>query len=171
MFLSRVLPLTGLVLTQTLLSFFAASLYLCPLRLLLGHHSQARLFPVLTRQQDHQQDESQTARVTAAATGAGVVLWMQDVQEHAATASSSSSPPSSSAPAGLPRPPPLSGEGGGGGGDDAKTKPSNNEAAAEWLAAERLSFKEILARADPRAEFRWRRQLEEGMGEEVGGGR
>lgn len=145
------------------------------------HQSQARLFPVL----EHQQDEGQAAGVTAAA---GVVMWMQDVQEHASASASSSS----SAPSGLPLPPPTSGDGGGATNtepDSSKRDYGRNKApapaVAEWLAAERLSFKEILARADPGAEFNWRRQLEEGMveasggpssarpggGEDVGGGR
>lgn len=33
----------------------------------------------------------------------------------------------------------------------------------DWLSGERLSFKDILARADPAKEFRWRRGLEENM--------
>ena len=121
---------------------------------------QARLFPVL-RQEGH----------TAAADS---VLWMQDVEGHASSRSlstSSSSPPSSleevqSSPT-----------------DGAGLASSSIEATKAWLAAERLSFKEILARADPCAEFKWRRHLEEGLGAyhplekegqgsgEVGGGR
>lgn len=81
---------------------------------------------------------------------------------HASVASSSS------AQAGVPPPPPVSGEGGGD-VNNSKADEKGHKAAAEWLAAERLSFKEILARADPGAEFRWRRQLEEEMVEASGG--
>lgn len=42
------------------------------------------------------------------------------------------------------------------------------ETTKAWLAAERLSFKEILTRADPAAEFKWRRRLEKDI---LGGGR
>eukprot|EP00903_Cladosiphon_okamuranus_P018207 g16748.t1 len=118
----------------------------------------ARLFPVLT----HQQDEGQAANA-AVTNAAGVVMWMQDVQEHASAATSSS------APAGLPQPPPVSGEGGCSAANNEDSQNAPNKAAAEWLAAERLSFKEILARADPGAEFKWRRKLEEGMVEASGG--
>lgn len=120
------------------------------------NNSQARLFPVLT----HQQDQERTATAIPAAAAAGVVMWMQDVQEHASAA------PASSAPAAGP---PISEEGGGNGNGDASNG-HKKSAAAAWLAAERLSFKEILARADPGAEFKWRRQLEEGMVEASGGG-
>lgn len=91
---------------------------------------QARLFPVLKQPQGD--------KLAASAAAADVVMWMQDVQDHAASSSSA-----------------------GAAGPDGRA----TTAAAEWLSAERLSFKEILARADPGAEFKWRRQLEEGMGE------
>lgn len=75
------------------------------------------------------------------------VMWMQAVKDHA---------PSSTSPAsaGSPTPP---------GGDVATAGCSSAEAAKAWLVSERLSFKTILARADPSAEFQWRRDLEEGM--------
>lgn len=94
---------------------------------------------------------------------------MQNVQEHAAAASFSSG----AAARGLP---PLT----SGDGDAAMKTDTNTQTlmTEKWLAAERLSFKEILARADPGAEFKWRRQLEEGMElkdplteDGVGGGR
>lgn len=120
---------------------------------------QARLFPVL-KQEGH-------------AAAADSVLWMQDVEGHA---SSCSSPSSSSPLSSLKevQSSPI---------DGAGLASSSIEATKAWLAAERLSFKEILARADPCAEFKWRRHLEEGVGAnqplekevqgsgEVGGGR
>ncbi|CAN0355728.1 unnamed protein product, partial [Hapterophycus canaliculatus] len=106
----------------------------------------ARLFPVLTPGED--QDPAAGSAAT------DLVMWMQDIQEHAAAAASSSSSSSSFSSPGE--------QGGNGGvpaaGDGALTS-STSVAAARWLAAERLSFKEILAKADPRAEFQWRRQL------------
>ena len=72
------------------------------------------------------------------ATNAEIVMWMQHVHEHSANA-----------PATV-------------------VAESVNESVKAWLAAERLSFKEILARADPAAEFEWRKRLEEDM---LGGGR
>lgn len=107
--------------------------------------SQARLFPVLT----HQAAGSGTT-----ATAADEVMWMQNVQEHAAASRSSASSE------GLP-PPPISGDGNA--AIEANTNAQATLVTTKWLAAERLSFKEILARADPGAEFKWRRQLEEGV--------
>lgn len=52
---------------------------------------------------------------------------------------------------------------------DASSSASSSSSGAEgaaikaWRESERLSFKDILARADPSAEFKWRRHLEEGM--------
>lgn len=94
------------------------------------------------------------------------MLWMQDIEEHASSCSSSSS----TSPEDIQSNPT----------DGAGLTKSSAEATKAWLAAERLSFKEILARADPCAEFKWRRHLEEGVeknqplskeGQEVGGGR
>ncbi|CAB1121170.1 FK/GFPP [Ectocarpus sp. CCAP 1310/34] len=113
----------------------------------------ARLFPVLTRIQGQAAGTSSTSINT--------VMWMQDVQEHAAAAAVATACPSSSPPGGDVSSPPISGDRGGG---IAATKPV---AVKNWLAAERLSFKEILAKANPGAEFRWRRHLEEGMAAKV----
>ncbi|CAM9296426.1 unnamed protein product [Ectocarpus sp. 12 AP-2014] len=113
----------------------------------------ARLFPVLTR------SEGQAAGASSGSIN--TVMWMQDVQEHAAAADVTTACSSSSPPAGDVSSPPISGDRGGG---ITATKPV---AVKNWLAAERLSFKEILAKADPRAEFRWRRDLEEGMAAKV----
>lgn len=114
---------------------------------------QARLFPVLTRNQDE---------AAGASSGSiGTVMWMQDVQEHAASAAVTTTCSSSSASGGNVSSPAISGDQDSG---VAATKPV---AVKNWLAAERLSFKEILAKADPGAEFRWRRGLEEGMAAKV----
>ncbi|CAM9239316.1 unnamed protein product [Laminaria digitata] len=78
------------------------------------------------------------------AAAADSVLWMQDVEEHASSCSTSSPSPLFSP-------------------DGAGLSSLSAEATKAWLAAERLSFKEILARADPCAEFKWRRHLEEGV--------
>ncbi|CAN0345900.1 unnamed protein product, partial [Ectocarpus sp. 12 AP-2014] len=109
----------------------------------------ARLFPVLIR------NEGQAAGASSGSIN--TVMWMQDVQEHAAAADVTTACSSSSPPGGDVSSPPTSGDRGGG---ITATKPA---AVKKWLAAERLSFKEILAKADPGAEFRWRRDLEEGM--------
>lgn len=114
---------------------------------------QARLFPVLTRNQGQ--------AVSASSGRINTVMWMQDVQEHAAAAAVTTACSSSSPPGGDVSLPPISGDRGGG---VAAAKPV---AVKNWLAAERLSFKEILAKADPGAEFRWRRDLEEGMAAKV----
>ncbi|CAN0024648.1 unnamed protein product, partial [Ectocarpus fasciculatus] len=114
----------------------------------------ARLFPVLTRNQ---------GQASGASSGSvGTVMWMQDVQEHAAAAAvTTAAGSSSSPPGGDVCTSPISGDRDGG---IVATKPV---AIKSWLAAERLSFKEILAKADPGAEFRWRRDLEEGMAAKV----
>lgn len=70
---------------------------------------------------------------------ASVVMWMQHVHEHCDSSSTLHAPP-----------------------------PGVCETTKAWLAAERLSFKEILTRADPAAEFKWRRRLEKDI---LGGGR
>lgn len=98
---------------------------------------QARLFPVL----------KQEGRAAAADS----VLWMQDVEEHTSSCSSSSSSSPLSSLKEVQSSPT----------DGAGLVGSSAEATKAWLAAERLSFKEILARADPCAEFKWRRHLEE----------
>lgn len=88
---------------------------------------QARLFPVLAKQQDGNAVTAET------------VMWMQQVQDLAMPSTSSSAAP-----------PPAPGN-------------AQTSATKDWLAAERLSFKDILARADPGAEFKWRRGLEKEM--------
>lgn len=82
-----------------------------------------------------------------------IVMWMQSVQDHAASLASSANT--------NPSPPPP-----GDSVDIAAAVSSSAEATKAWLASERLSFKTILARADPSAEFKWRRDLEEGMAAE-----
>lgn len=79
------------------------------------------------------------------AVDASIVMWMQHVSEHCDSSSVQGGTSTLHAP-----------------------PPGVCETTKAWLAAERLSFKEILARADPAAEFEWRRRLEKDI---LGGGR
>ncbi|CAM9220965.1 unnamed protein product [Discosporangium mesarthrocarpum] len=88
---------------------------------------------------------AQVFPVLESSSEAPTVLWMQDVK-HQHVLQDGDAPP----------PPPgtdyLDADNGAGG--------ACKGAVLSWLKAERLSFKDILARADPSTEFAWRRLLE-----------
>lgn len=143
--------------------FFASVLYL-PCRGLPCFHLsraayllvQAKLFPVHSckntggPQQSTGNDNSEDSNGDHS-NPAARILWMQNVRDTGTTSTTAASLP-------LPIPPPPNG--------DSDAEIATPGVVKSWLAAERLSFKDILRRAEPSAEFEWRRRLEEGMGKE-----
>lgn len=111
---------------------------------------QAKLFPIHRPNDDEEEPQESTTNDNPNSSKgnnpAAQILWMQNVRD-IATSSTAFQP--------LLTPPTASGT------SDAEV--ATTSTVKSWLAAERLSFKDILRRAEPSAEFEWRRRLEEGM--------